>query len=93
MNNIPDLKIKISELSEGQARYFSQPDFDEALIGMAQVKSPGSPDKFLPVYDYELMICDFVNKYKTDYETAREFIEFNTLGSCIENNPIIFYAE
>ena len=87
------LKDKIIDVSEGQAIFFEEPEFDSAIIGMALVKNPGVSDKYLPVYDYELMICQFSEQHKTDIDTAREFIEFNTLGSCVENNPIIFYAE
>ena len=62
---------------------FVNPSFDKAIIGV-------SHDNRL-IYDYELMIEDYMKQHNCDSEEAIEWIEFNTIRSLpyVENSPII----
>lgn len=62
---------------------FVNPSFDKAIIGI-------SHDDRL-IYDYELMIKDYVEQCNCDIEEAIEWIEYNTIRSLpyVENSPII----
>lgn len=82
---------KLTELSEGKAMIFAEPNYDTALIGIGEIAEPGIPKKCLAVYDYQLMIQWVMNDFKICRDDAIEFIDFNTLGTSVVNNPIILY--
>lgn len=59
-------------LEENESIIFESPSYDEALIG---ITIDGRA-----VYDYNLMVEELSKEDDMDYESAVEFIDYNTLG-------------
>jgi len=62
---------------------FVNPSFDKAIIGV-------SHDDRL-IYNYDLMVEDYMEQFNSSAEEAIDWIEFNTIRSLpyYENSPII----
>ena len=93
MNKIDAEKIfdNLAELSDGQAIVFTYPSYKTALVGIGQVSEQAGKQKYYAVYDYELMIEFVVKDFKICRQDAIEYIDYNTLGTSVVNNPIILY--
>lgn len=75
---------KYSEDQEVELKVFSNPSFNNSIIGI-------SYDNRV-IYDYDLMIEDLMEEESIDFEDALEFIEYNTLRALPymgDNAPII----
>lgn len=64
---------------------FENPSFDKAIIGVSH------NDRV--IYDYDLMVESAMEEEGWTEEEARDWIDFNTLGSLVyqDNAPIIMY--
>lgn len=65
---------------------FSNPDYDEALIGVTETNQA--------VYDFDKMVEWLVRNDGLSYDEAVEFIEYNTIRALPyfgERAPIIIY--
>jgi hypothetical protein len=58
--------------------------YDPAIIGLTE----GNFEPPRLIYDAERCIEQLVLNDMGDYETAREFFEFNTLGAFVKNGPL-----
>lgn len=75
---------KYSEDQEIELKVFSNPSFNNSIIGI-------SYDGRV-IYDFDLMIEDLMEEESIDFEDALEFIEYNTLRALPymgDNAPII----
>lgn len=68
-----------------QSIVLSNPSYDSAIVG---VSTDGRV-----IYDYDLMVADFMHAYHCSYEDAVDFIEYNTIRSLpyIPNGPIVLH--
>ena len=66
-----------------QSIFFSNPSYDSAIVG---VSTDGRV-----IYDYDLMVADFMHANHCSYEDAVDFIEYNTIRSLpyVPNGPIV----
>lgn len=81
MNN---LKKIAEEYGLEGAIVFTDPEFDEAVIGFDVVQS-----RF--IYDYDRMVEILAEHDGISLEDAIDFIEYNTIRACayMENPPVI----
>lgn len=76
------LRQQLAEMCEGCV-LFDNPSFDHSIIGT-------DSNYTRLIYDYDLMVEELCQDEGWDYETAMEFIEYNTLGSLgIPGAPIV----
>ena len=70
---------------DSNALYFSEPDYNSALIGLS---IDGRA-----VYEYNLMISFLIEKFDYTYDEAIDFMEQNTIKSTEyqKNSPIIIH--
>jgi hypothetical protein len=89
MSKETELESALEQLHElnPSALRFSDPSFDEAIIGIASRQFSGDP---VLVYDEGKMIELLVWREKWDYEEAYDFLCFNTFSAWMgDGTPIV----
>ena len=81
-----ELRDYISEEHE-KAVVFNVPSYDNAIVGLS--------DDCRVIYDYELMVKEYMTEHQATEEEAHEYLEYNTIKTlpyieeCVR--PIILY--
>lgn len=85
------LRERMSKVDENMM-FLTEPDWDEALMGVAEGWDSSGKRLFRAVYDLDKCV-EVLEKRGMDYEEATEYLDFNVLGAYVGPHSPLFFTK